>query len=168
MWTSGERLKRQAAAAVLLLALIPFSSADTLTGRVVKVYDGDTITLLIDNKQYKIRLAGIDAPERKQAFGNASRRHLASMVAGQVVRVEWDKMDRYGRYVGKVWVDSKDANVEQIHAGMAWHFKRYESEQPPEDRVTYARAEKGARAKRIGLWQEEALAPWEWRKINRR
>ncbi len=153
---------------LLVVFLVPTAWADTLTGRVVKVYDGDTITLLIDNEQYKIRLSGIDAPERKQAFGNASRRHLASMVAGQVVRVEWDKTDRYGRYIGKVWSASKDANLEQIRVGMAWHFKRYASEQSPEDRVIYSRAEKDARAKRIGLWREEALAPWEWRKINRR
>ncbi len=77
--------------------------------------------------------------------------------------MEWDKKDRYGRYVGKVLVDGKDANLEQIRAGMAWHFKRYEIEQPPEDRRAYAEAEKRARAQRVGLWQEEALAPWVWR-----
>jgi endonuclease YncB( thermonuclease family) len=78
--------------------------------------------------------------------------------------VEWDKKDRYQRYVGKEWINGKDANLEQIRAGMAWHFKRYEREQSPEDRRTYAKAEKRARAQRIGLWQEEALAPWVWRK----
>ncbi len=158
-WTAGV---------VALFLLIPTAWADTLTGRVVKVYDGDTITLLIDHTQYKIRLAGIDAPERKQAFGNASRKHLASMVADRVVRVEWDKKDRYKRYVGKVWIDGKDANLEQIRGGMAWHFKRYEREQSVEDRRTYAEAEKRARAQRVGLWQEEALAPWEWRKRTKR
>ncbi len=152
----------------VLVLLVPSSWADSLSGRVVKVYDGDTITLLIDRTQYRIRLAGIDAPEHKQAFGNASRRHLASMVADRVVRVEWDKKDRYQRYVGKVWIDGKDANLEQIRTGMAWHFKRYEAEQSPEDRRVYAQAEKDARSRRIGLWQEEALAPWEWRKANQR
>ncbi len=66
--------------------------------------------------------------------------------------------------MGKVWIGGRDANLEQIRAGMAWYFKRYEAEQSAEDRRTYAQAEKDARAKRVGLWQEEALAPWEWRK----
>lgn len=86
----------------LLVLLSPSSWADTLSGRVVKVYDGHTITLMIDRTRYKIRLAGIDAPERKQAFGNASRKYLDSMVADRIVRVEWDKKDRYQRHVGKV------------------------------------------------------------------
>ncbi len=82
------------------------ASADTLTGKVVKITDGDTLTILDANyKEHKIRLAGIDAPERKQAYGLASRKHLASIVAGKQVRVEYQKRDRYGRIVEKVWVN---------------------------------------------------------------
>ena len=88
------------AALVFLLLAAPTASADTLTGKVVKVTDGDSITVLDStNIQHRIRLQGIDAPERKQAFGKASRKHLASLVAGKEVTVKWDKRDRYGRIV---------------------------------------------------------------------
>ncbi len=118
-----------------LISLSIAASADTLTGKVVKVADGDSITVLENNTQYKIRLQGIDAPERKQAFGNASRKHLASLVAGKEVKIEYQNYDRYGRVVGKVLVDDVDVCLEQVRAGYAWHFKRYQHEQSLEDRA---------------------------------
>ncbi len=92
---------------VIALCILAFlsitASADSLTGKVVEITDGDTLYVLDANhQQHKIRLAGIDAPERKQAYGLASRKHLASIVAGQQVTVEYQKRDRYGRIVGKV------------------------------------------------------------------
>lgn len=97
--------------------------AETLSGRVVHVADGDTITVLdVRNQQHKIRLAGIDAPERKQAYGNASKKHLASLVAGKAVSVDWQKRDKYKRIIGKVLLDGQDICLEQIKAGMAWHY----------------------------------------------
>lgn len=152
-------------AAILLFFNCGFAA--TLSGTVVRVADGDTITVLDSAKmQHKIRLQGIDAPERKQAFGTASRKHLALLVAGKTVRVEWQKRDRYQRIVGKVWRGSIDAGLEQIRAGMAWHYKKYEREQSPEDRAAYAAAEAVARSQRLGLWVEKATAPWEWRTIR--
>ncbi len=107
-------------AAFLLLAA-PIAFADTLTGKVVKVTDGDTIYVLDSTRtQQKIRLAGIDAPERKQAYGLASRKHLASIVTGKQVTIEYQKRDRYGRIVGKVWVNGVDACLKQVKAGFAW------------------------------------------------
>ncbi len=104
---------------VLLLPLVAF--ADTLTGKVVKITDGDTLYVLDANyKEHKIRLAGIDAPERKQAYGLASRKHLASIVADKQVTVEYQKRDRYGRIVGKVWINGVDACLKQVKAGFAW------------------------------------------------
>ncbi len=101
------------------------ASADTLTGKVVKITDGDTLYVLDANyEQHKIRLAGIDAPERKQAYGLASRKHLASIIAGKQVTVEYQKRDRYGRILGKVWVNGGDACLEQVKAGFAWHYKK--------------------------------------------
>ncbi len=98
-------------AAFLLLAA-PRAFADTLTGKVVKVADGDSITVLDStNTQHRIRLQGIDAPERKQAFGNASRKHLAILVTGKTVTVQWNKRDRYRRIVGFVIVDGQDVNL---------------------------------------------------------
>jgi len=109
----------------LLLCFSLTAFADTLTGKVVKITDGDTIYVLDANyTQHKIRLAGIDAPERKQAYGLASRKHLASIVAGQQVTIEYKKRDRYGRIVGKVLLDGIDACLEQVKAGFAWHYKK--------------------------------------------
>lgn len=155
------------AVAFLVLALLGEAHADTLTGRVVKVSDGDTITVLTGRTQHRVRLAGIDAPEIKQPFGQASRKHLASMVAGKTVTVEWSKRDRYGRKVGKV-TQGEDVCLIQIRNGMAWHFKRYEREQIPEDRRAYAQAENEARAEHVGLWQNKRpVTPWDWRKLQR-
>ncbi len=126
--------------AFLLLAA-PIAFADSLTGKVVKITDGDTLTILDANyKDHKIRLAGIDAPERRQAYGLASRKHLLSIVAGKQVTVEYQKRDRYGRIVGKVLLDGIDACLEQVKAGLAWHYKKYQHEQSAEDRQLYADA----------------------------
>jgi len=114
--------------AVILLSLVAHStlSAATLTGKTVRVTDGDTIVILSEgNVQHKIRLQGIDAPERGQAYGTKSREHLSALVAGRFVIVEYDKRDRYGRIVGKVLVGGEDACLEQVSAGYAWHYKKY-------------------------------------------
>ncbi len=126
----------------LLIGLSLTAFGDTLTGKVGRVVDGDTLYVLDANyKDHKIRLAGIDAPERRQAYGLASRKHLASIVTGKQVTVEYQKRDRYGRIVGKVLVDGIDACLEQFKAGFAWHYKKYQHEQSPEDQRLYADAE---------------------------
>ncbi len=118
------------------------ASADTLTSKVVKVTDGDSITVLEStNTQHRIRLQGMDAPERKQAFGNASRKHLATLVAGKEVTVKWTKRDRYRSIVGFVLVDGHDVNLAQVKAGMAWFYRYYQKELSREYRKLYAQAE---------------------------
>ena len=141
--------------------------ADSLTGKVVKITDGDTLYVLDANyKQHKIRLAGIDAPERKQAYGLASRKHLASIVSGKQVTVEYQKRDRYGRIVGKVLVDGIDACLEQVKAGFAWHYKKYQHEQSLEDQRLCADAEIRPRNERLGLWRgNNPNPPWEYRRL---
>jgi endonuclease YncB( thermonuclease family)/methylphosphotriester-DNA--protein-cysteine methyltransferase len=136
-----------------------------IEGKVVKVSDGDTITVLDkENREHKIRFQGIDAPESKQAFGQVSKDNLARMIMGKEVKVVWSKRDKYGRTVGKVLLDGQDVNIEQVKAGLAWHYKKYSDEQPPEDRVTYAAAETEARAARRGLWQDpDPTPPGDWR-----
>jgi endonuclease YncB( thermonuclease family) len=109
--------------AVLFLAIallgLP-SQADLIRGRVVSVADGDTITVLdATNTQHKIRLAGIDAPEKSQPFGQRSRESLAQLVANRAVVVDTNKQDRYGRHIGKVLVGDQDINLEQIRRGLA-------------------------------------------------
>jgi hypothetical protein len=99
------------------------------------VADGDTITVLDENRhQHKIRLAGIDAPEKAQDFGQRSKQSLSDQAYRQHVMVETGKTDRYGRLVGKVLVNGQDVNLEQVRRGMAWHYKAYQREQAPADR----------------------------------
>lgn len=150
--------------ALLLLANI--STADTLYGRVVGVADGDTVTVLdATNTQWKIRLMGIDAPEKKQAFGSKSKEYLSGLAFNKQVTVEYNKQDRYGRTVGKIIINGVDANLEQVKAGMAWHYKQYQREQSVEDRMIYTLAEEQARAGKRGLWiGPEPVPPWDWRK----
>jgi endonuclease YncB( thermonuclease family) len=149
----------------LLLALPLVSLASSLAGRVVGIADGDTLTLLdVAKVRHRIRLAGIDAPEKSQAFGRRSKQHLAGLVFRQEVLVVWSKRDRYGRVVGKVLLGHEDVCLAQLRAGLAWHDKFYEHEQSPSDRASYALAEVNARAGRRGLWRGPApTPPWDFR-----
>ncbi len=146
------------------------SGPQTLTGRVVSIADGDTVTVLdSSDTQHRIRLAGIDAPETHQVFGEQSRLSLSEMILGKDVSVNYQKIDQYGRLVGKILLDGKDINLEQVKAGMAWHYKEYQREQTPEDRELYARAEDEARAARRGLWQDpNPVEPSAFRKEEKR
>jgi endonuclease YncB( thermonuclease family) len=164
----------------LLSALIFSFSAEAgefIQGRVVGVSDGDTITVLDANReQHKIRLSGIDAPEKAQPFGQRSKENLSRLVFDRNVTVEWRKKDRYGRTVGKVMVAEsgcRDANCPkaldacnaQIDAGMAWWYRQYAREQEPGDAHRYEQSELEARTRRIGLWTEsQPTPPWDWRK----
>lgn len=140
--------------------------AATMEAVVVGVTDGDTVTVLDANKvQQKVRLAGIDAPERRQAFGARARQVLAGFVFKKAVKVDWYKRDRYGRLIGKVLVDGRDVGLELIEAGLAWHYKAYEREQSAADRRDYADAERRARNMRAGLWTDsDPVPPWEYRR----
>ncbi len=140
--------------------------ATVLRGEVVALADGDTITVLdADRRQHKVRLAGIDAPEKRQSFGTQSKDSLASMVFRRQVVVEWSKYDRYGRVIGKVLVGNLDVCLEQVRLGMAWHYKRYAPEQSAADQAAYAAAETDARRAARGLWRDAApVPPWEFRR----
>jgi endonuclease YncB( thermonuclease family) len=145
------------------------ASAETLSGRIVGIRDGDTVTLLDATRQpHTIRLSGIDAPERRQAFGNVSRQHLAGLVFGREVVADCPKTDRYGRSLCKIKRGGVDANLAQIEAGMAWHYTAYARDQPCEDRARYAAAEDRARKEARGVWSDKApQAPWEFRRVRR-
>lgn len=136
-----------------------------IEGKVIKVHDGDTVTVLDkDNKKFSIRLQGIDAPELKQAYGSPSQENLSRMVLDKQVMIVWTKVDKYRRTVGTIMLDGRDINIEQVKAGLAWHFKKYADEQDPQDRVTYAKAEESARAAKLGLWQApDPTPPGEYR-----
>jgi len=144
------------------------ASADELRGRVVSVSDGDTITLLDAAKQqHRVRLYGIDAPERGQPFADRSRQHLSKWLHGQEVIVDWHKRDQYGRLVGVVLAFGHDIGLEQVRAGMAWWYRDYAKEQQPESRQSYELAEQEARRMKRGLWSgPEPVPPWEWRRTR--
>lgn len=156
-------------AAFLLCCLKIGVAADRLVGLVVSVADGDTVTLLTDNKtQLKIRLEGIDAPERSQAFGNVSKQNLAELVFRKKVEANCSKTDKYGRKICRVYIDGLDAGLELLNRGLAWHYKEYAKEQSDSVRDVYSKAEELARLERTGLWIESsAVAPWQFRKGER-
>lgn len=142
-----------------------YAYAELLSGKVVGVSDGDTITVLDSAKtQHKIRLTGIDAPEKAQAFGQVSKKSLSDLVFNKDVEISWEKRDRYQRILGKVLLSGQDICLEQVRRGMAWHYKQYQRDQTPEDRTKYSRAEDDARKNRIGLWSDETpMQPSEFR-----
>ena len=154
--------------------------ATTLEGKVIKVADGDTITIMDDSgNKHRIRLGGIDAPEKDQPYGKESTQSLLELTSGKAVVIEYEKRDRYKRIIGKVLVDPPgevfcmaldcvkkiDAGLEQIKTGLAWHYKYYQMEQSEEDRRLYSEDELEARTKPIGLWMgKERMSPWKWRR----
>lgn len=144
--------------------------AETIMGRVVGIADGDTLTLLdANNTQHKIRLSGIDSPEKKQPFGQHCKQSLSDLTYGRAVAVESSKLDRYGRIIGKVLVNDQDANLEQVRRGCGWHYKKYQNEQILDDRLSYNSAEESAKSRKVGLWtDDEPVPPWEWRKARRK
>lgn len=142
----------------LLLAANP-AAAETISGKVVGVFDGDTLTVLdAANRQYRVRLAGIDAPEAKQAFGLRSARSLAKLCFRKEARVESSEKE-HGLHIGKVTCDGTEANAEQVRRGLAWVSPR----QTTPGSALYE-LETYARLRKIGLWADDKpVPPWEWR-----
>jgi endonuclease YncB( thermonuclease family) len=147
----------------------PAALADTFQGWVVGVYDGDTITVLdAAKKQHKVRLAGIDAPEKGQQFGKAAKEYLSGLVFQRTVDLDCFKRDRYGREICRVYRGGTDIPLEQIRAGLAWHYVAYAKDQTPAEQVAYQKAEADARGVRRSLWQDKnPEPPWEWRAQRR-
>jgi len=142
-----------------LLLLLLAAEPQTLTGRVVSITDGDSITVLSNGAQVKIRLVGVDAPERKQPFGTRAREHLASLVHEKDVTIETSGQDRYGRTLGVVYVGGKNVNAAMVESGMAWHYVQYSKDK----RLMIV--EHDAREFKRGLWADpEPVPPWEWRR----
>jgi endonuclease YncB( thermonuclease family) len=141
------------------------AKAEVLIGKVVGITDGDTITVIDSDKtEHKIRLMGIDAPEKKQDFGNESKKALSNFIYQKEVSVEYKKQDRYKRKVGKIILGKEDICLQMIKDGMAWHYKDYEKEQSKTDRDLYSQAELKAREEKIGLWQDsKAIKPSAFR-----
>jgi micrococcal nuclease len=147
----------------ILLMMLSSLFRDDLHGRVVGISDGDTFTLLTDDQvQVKVRLHGIDAPEKGQAFGQAAKKALSGLVYGHTVMVTDKGKDRYGRTIGMVYADDRNINEEMLRLGMAWHYLKYDKD-PRWDAL-----ERVARESGTGLWsQTDPMAPWEWRAARR-
>lgn len=162
-------LKRSSLCLLFLASIACTALGSEFVGRVVGVADGDTITVLVDgHDSVKVRLAGIDAPEKAQPFGTVSKRHLSDRVFGRSVTVEWTKKDKYSRVIGRVLVDGKDVCLDQVRSGFAWHYKLYANEQAAGHRTAYAAAEEQARREKAGLWsQPNPVPPWEFRHPER-
>jgi len=151
-------LRTNLAAGVLSTTLSLPARADNLAeGLVVSVHDGDTLTVLVEKQQIKVRLAEIGAPELRQASGNRSRQSLADLCFQQSAKVEQIARDRYGRSVGKVECRTVDTSTRQVATGMAWVYDRYSKPGNPLYPLQNA-----AKAARRGLWADnEPMPPWE-------
>lgn len=153
---------------ITILLLVTFfyaPQAFAWPGQVVSVTDGDTIKVLQDGRETKIRLYGVDTPEKKMAFGQKAKDFTASMVAGKVVEVEPVDQDRYGRTVGIVTVAGRNLNEELVKNGFAWVYRQYCRRG---ECSTWLKEELQARAARIGLWADPApVPPWDWRKAKK-
>jgi micrococcal nuclease len=142
-----------------ILFLFPIASFAQLTGKVVSIADGDTFTMVVNKQQIKIRLHGIDCPEKGQDFSQAAKEFLSDYVFDKVVSVRTKSKDRYRRVIGIVTVDGKNVNEKLLEAGLAWHYKKYDKN------PAWAQLEEIARKNKRGLWAHpSAVPPWEWRK----
>lgn len=141
----------------------------TLTGTAERITDGDTMRIRsADRTTTTIRLAGIDAPEKKQPYGRAAGRRFAALCLGKSVEADFRATDRYGRTVARVRCDGNDAGRTLIAEGLAWHYARYAKTQPREEARADAAAEAAARVSKLGLWDDpEPQAPWDFRKASR-
>jgi endonuclease YncB( thermonuclease family) len=144
---------------VSILLFLSGFTPERLTGRVVKVQDGDTVTILTNEKeQIKVRLYGIDAPEKSQDYGIKSKDYLSGLVAGKTVRIESKGNDRYGRMIGIVYVNGLNVNEEMLRAGLAWRYKYTKKR-------SYLQLQEEAQKKRLNIWSmKNPIDPWLWRK----
>ena len=144
--------------AVVAGTLVASVASAEVLGRVVAVHDGDTISVSAAGGNIRVRLHGIDAPERSQPFANASRHALEALVAGREVRIVEHGHDGYGRLLGRVYAAGLDVNAEQVRLGYAWVFRRFVN-----DALLLA-LEAEAKAAQRGLWRDpRAIPPWQWR-----
>ena len=140
-----------------LIILILYLPLFALSGKVVSIHDGDTITVLQDKQQLKVRLYGIDAPELKQPYGKKSKQFLANLIADEVVEVEENGKDRYKRTIGTIYLNSADINAQMVENGYAWAYRKFSKKYTPQ--------ESKAKSQKLGLWRDkEPIPPWEWRK----
>ena len=161
---------------VIIFTLSINSLRADFTAKVQRVVDGDTVHVIDKaGKKFKVRLTGIDAPEKNQPYGLAATYKLTEILINKLVLLKSKPnngkpytIDRYKRVLAKIILDGRDINLSQVLRGYAWHFKRYQKQQSPSDRELYSEAEIDAKKNELGLWGEKnPIAPWKWRKIKK-
>ena len=146
---------------LLLACTFNITHAEEFTARVIAVLDGDTVLVLRSGQQVKIRLSNIDAPEKAQEYGMASKQSLAEMVLRKQVQVSSQAMDEYGRMVAQIEAGGLKVNEEQVRRGMAWEYSHFHSDRH------YLALQSEAQQARRGLWaQSSPMPPWQWRKLH--
>jgi len=156
-----RRLLFMLLAALSLCATVHAEDPAFLPGVVVGIVDGDTADVRLASGMVRVRLHAVDAPERDQPYGAASRQALSKLVYGKPVELEPIEQDRYDRLVARLWLGELDVNAEMIRQGAAWVYRRYA------DDPAYCAYEQAARHTKRGLWalpRDQRAAPWEWRR----
>ena len=147
----------------LIIQISCSNNQNILTGKVVKIVDGDTYDILLNGNQTRIRMYGIDAPERGMDYYKISKEYLGHLCENKVIRIIKISTDKYGRIIAKSFLpDGREIGAEMIKAGLAWHFKKYSND---EDLSNF---EIEAREKRMGIWSlNNPIPPWEYRRLKR-
>jgi endonuclease YncB( thermonuclease family) len=152
---------------LLVFSALLFSqqlTPDVIQGKVVGITDGDTLTILMDSKQYKIRLAEIDTPERNQPYGSKAKDVLSNLVFGKEAVAKVQDIDRYGRYVARIYAGELDVSREMVRQGAAWVYRQYLRDK------SFLDVEAEAKEAKRGLWslpEAQNIPPWEWRRGGR-
>jgi endonuclease YncB( thermonuclease family) len=168
-------MKRLVSLALTLALLSPLVALGAdISGKVVRVIDGDTFVLLVESadgskQQQRVRITSIDCPEETQAYYQVAKDHLGKLIHEHVVKIEPKKTDIHGRTVAKVIYEGKDIGLEQVRAGLAWYARAYASALSLEEQGWYLSAESAARRQREGLWTDaNPMPPWAFRKDHKR
>jgi endonuclease YncB( thermonuclease family) len=163
--TAGDQLLLAARSVRVRLALValvlwsvPAFAQERFAGRVVGITDGDTISVMREGRSVRVRLEGIDCPERGQDFGQRAKQFTSDMAFGKDAAIEVRDIDRYGRLVARVTVDGEEVSLALVRSGLAWHYKKYSRDSK------LAEAEMAAKSAKLGLWSHSApTPPWEFR-----
>ena len=138
---------------------VPPIDKQLITAKCIGISDGDTIKVLVGNEQVRIRLEGIDCPERGQPFGNNAKQLVGELCHNREIGYVENDRDRWGRVIATVYVDGNDLSLALLRNGLAWHYAKYNDDE------RYATAERSARARKVGLWSDgDPMPPWDWRK----